>query len=446
MKRLTFLLIFILALFTRIDAQKLISKVAHPKWADAACIYEVNIRQFTKEGTINSFQNHLPRLKKMGVDILWLMPVNPIGAKNRKGSLGSYYSIQDYKAVNPEFGTMQDFKNLVKEIHRSEMFVIIDWVANHSAWDNSLIIEHPDWYTTDASGQMMSPFDWTDVADFNYSKPDLQNYMIEAMKFWLTETGIDGFRCDVAGMVPTEFWNKASAELQLVKPDLFMLAEAEQPDLLEKAFNMDYAWNLHHLMNKVVKGEKKALDIAKYLTSDSIFVDNSFKMNFITNHDENSWNGSEYERLKTAVPTFAALTAIVPGMMLIYSGQESAFDRRLKFFDKDSVSWGTFSQSGFYQKLNELKNTNRALWGGNKSSKVKLLKCNKSENILAFERENETNKVLVIMNLSPEAVKVTFEEQALIDVFTDFFTGKSVQLSAKESFKLKPWEYKIYWK
>ena len=307
-------------------------------WTKNANIYEVNIRQYTEEGTIKAFQKHLPRLKEMGVDILWLMPVFPVGELNRKGSLGSYYAVKDYKDINAEFGNINDFKELVKEAHSLGMYVILDWVANHSAWDNPWATEHPEWYQRDDSGNFVSPFDWTDVIAFDYNNADMRNAMTDALKFWITETDIDGYRCDVAGMVPTDFWDNARDHMEAIKP-VFMLAEDEDnPDLLRKAFDMNYGWKLHHIMNDIAKGKKNANDIWDYMAwNDSVYPTNAYRMYFTSNHDENSWNGTVKERMGDAGEAMAILSYTVPGMGLVYSGQEAGLDKRLRFFEKDTT-------------------------------------------------------------------------------------------------------------
>ncbi|MCD4697158.1 MAG: alpha-amylase, partial [Bacteroidales bacterium] len=310
-----------------------------PEWSKNANIYEVNIRQYTPEGTFKAFESHLPRLKNMGVNILWFMPIHPIGEKNRKGSLGSYYAVKDYKAVNPEFGTLKDFKSLVKTAHDMGFKVILDWVANHTSWDNQWIYDHPEWYSKDSLGQMIAPFDWTDVADLNYDSKPLWDAMIDALKFWVTEADIDGYRCDVAGMVPTEFWERARKELDEIKP-VFMLAEAEQADHHKSAFDMSYAWELHHIFNEIAKGKKTGDDLENYFVkNDSVYPSSAFRMTFITNHDENSWNGTVMERMGKTGLTFAMLSYTLPGMPLIYSGQEVGLNKRLEFFEKDKINW-----------------------------------------------------------------------------------------------------------
>jgi glycosidase len=313
------------------------SFVVHPEWSRNATIYEVNIRQFTLEGTFNAFSEQIPRLKKMGIDILWLMPVAPIGEKNRKGSLGSYYSVRDYKAINPEFGTLDDFKKVVEKAHQEGMKVIIDWVANHTSWDNPWITEHPDWYTKDSLGNMISPYDWTDVVQLDYTKKDVWNGMVDVLKYWIRETDIDGYRCDVAWKVPVEFWDFARTELDKVKP-VFMLAEAEIPQYHTRAFDMTYAWELHHLLNSIAQGKKNVRSLDSLLIrQDTLFPADAYRMLFTSNHDENSHKGTEFERMGEGSICMAVLTATLPGMPLLYSGQESAFNKRLRFYDKDTI-------------------------------------------------------------------------------------------------------------
>ncbi|OQX99076.1 MAG: alpha-amylase, partial [Bacteroidetes bacterium 4572_117] len=276
--------------------------VKHVDWIKTANIYEVNLRQYTKSGTIKEFEKHLPRLKEMDVDILWFMPVQPVGKKNRKGSMGSAYSVQDYIKVNPDFGTMEEFKSLVAKIHEMDMYVLIDWVANHTAWDHPWTQSHPEFYTKDSTGNFMPPkdTDWSDVIDLNYDNNEMRKEMIEALKFWITEADIDGYRCDVAGMVPTDFWDEARKELDSIKP-VFMLAEWESTDMHFKAFDMSYSWDFHHLMNDVAKGEKSVKDIDDYFEKDELsYPANAIRMYFTSNHDENSWNGTVIERMGDA--------------------------------------------------------------------------------------------------------------------------------------------------
>ena len=418
--------------------------LVHPTWSNHSNIYEVNIRQYTPEGTFKAFEQHLDRLHQMGVDILWLMPVSPIGVKNRKGSLGSYYSVKDYTAINPEFGTMDDFKELVKHAHTLGMHLIIDWVANHTAWDNHWITEHPEWYKKDSLGNISSPFDWTDVAALNYENHELWKSMIDKMKFWITTANIDGFRCDVAGMVPTPFWDSARMVLDHVKP-VFMLAEAEKPEQHLHAFDMSYGWAMHHKMAMVAQGKEPASALGKQIQEDlTRFGTNAYRMQFTTNHDENSWNGTEYEKMKEGVKTMAVLTFVIPGMPLIYSGQEAANNKRLKFFEKDSINWSSLPLKLFYQNLIQLKNKNSALWNGDFGGLYKTLSTSNNQQVFAFTRANQSNSVIFIGNMSvkPIKVKINFGKDA--GTYQDWYSKKQIKLENTKEFLLKPWENRVY--
>ncbi|MCF8372838.1 MAG: alpha-glucosidase C-terminal domain-containing protein [Bacteroidales bacterium] len=427
------------------DADSLVAKgPVLPEWAKSASIYEVNIRQYTPEGNFKAFENHLPRLQELGADILWLMPIFPVGEKNRKGTLGSYYAVKDYKDVNPDYGTKEDFKALVIKAHSMGMYVILDWVANHTSWDNSLIDEHPDWYTRDSVGVITTPVeDWSDVADLNYDNPELRNYMSEALAYWVKEFDVDGFRCDVAGMVPLDFWNDTRFRLDSIKP-VFMLAEWEDPALLEKAFNMDYAWDLHHLMNEIAQGKKNVTDLDSFIVHPTKeYPPYAIRMNFITNHDENSWNGTIWERMGDATPAMAVLSATVPGMPLIYSGQEAGLDKRLSFFDKDEIDWKEHEMGILYKTLFKLKKNNQALWNGQFGGPMKRIGTSAGSSIFAFLREKGADKVFVVINLSPTEQKFTFNEKCYCDKYTDVFTGKSFEIVDEIGMSLGPWEYSI---
>jgi glycosidase len=420
------------------------SEVRHADWAKNAVIYEVNIRQFSKEGTFKAFEKDLSRLKEMGIDILWIMPVHPIGIKERKGKLGSYYSVRDYKAINPEFGNMDDFKHLVKATHELGMKLIIDWVPNHTSLDNVLVKNHPEYFLKDSTGKFVSPFDWTDVIRLDYKNPGMRRYMIETMQWWLTETDMDGFRCDVAHMIPTSFWDELRPELDKVKP-VFMLAEADIPEQQNKGFDMSYDWKFHHIMNEIAKGKKKATEIMKhFIWVDSVYPGNSYLMQFTSNHDENSWNGTEYERLGDGVQTFAVLAATIPDMLLIYNGQESAFNRRLKFFEKDSITWGKYPLTSFYKTIIGLKKSNKAIWNGEEGGKLQPVKTNRDSSVFAFVREKENQKVLVILNLSAKEMDIKLNSSVLAGDYVELFTQKSAAFTDKEKLFLKPWEYLVY--
>jgi 1,4-alpha-glucan branching enzyme len=418
--------------------------VNHPVWLKDACLYEVNIRQNTPEGTFNAFVGQLQGLRDMGVDILWLMPINPIGIEGRKGPLGSYYSVMDYYAVNPEFGTMEDFKSLVKKAHEIGLKVIIDWVPNHSSKDNMLTKDHPEYYLKDSLGNLKSPFDWTDVAQFDYDQPALRQYMIDALKFWLKETDIDGFRFDVAHMIPVSFWNTVRPALYEVK-EVFMLAESDQPVLNKEAFDATYDWKLHHIMNQVAKGKMNVTNIDNHFAYvDSIYPPNSILMEFTSNHDENSWNGTEYERLGDAVKTFAVFTYTIPGMPLIYNGQEVCMNKRLKFFEKDTIPWTECGMHCFYSTLNNLKAQHESLFAGNAGGKMIRINGNDDTRVFAFARVKGTDKVTVVLNLSAEPIQYLPANEVVNGRYLEVFTGEQLNLKSGDTISLKAWDYKIY--
>jgi len=418
-----------------------------PAWSIQKSIYEVNLRQYTQQGTFKAFEKHLPRLKEMGVDILWFMPIHPIGQENRKGSMGSYYSVKDYLAVNPELGKLEDFTNLVDKIHDMSMYVILDWVANHTAWDNRLTVDHPDWFTKDSAGYFQPPVpDWSDVIDLNYDHPELRNYMIEALKFWVVMTDIDGFRCDVAEMVPLDFWKRARSELDGIKP-VFMLAEGESPELHNHGFDMTYNWKLFHLMNDVASGKATALDLRSHVERETeIYPDGSYRMVFTTNHDENAWNGTVFERLGDGVETFAVLAATVGGMPLIYSGQEAGLNKRLAFFEKDPIPWRKHELTDLYTTLLHLKKENRALWNGSHGGCTVPVATTHEEAVFAFVREKKDDKVFVVLNLTGDNLSIIIEGAECVGNYREIFTNERSSISQGVALRLKPWEYFVFTK
>ena len=416
------------------------------EWAKNASIYEVNVRQFSPEGTFKGLEKQLPRLKAMGIDILWLMPINPIGEKNRKGSLGSYYAVKDYKAVNPEFGNKSDFDQLVKAAHSLGLKIIIDWVANHTSPDNVWVDQgHKDWYTLDSTGNLQPTIgtDWWDVADLNYDNKEMRKAMIESMQYWVKTSDIDGFRCDVADWVPVDFWNDARVALDAIKP-VFMLAEAENPEHHKIAFDMSYGWEFHHIMNEIAKGKKDVDSIRKYIETRAKFPANAYRMNFTSNHDENSWNGTEMERMGEARFAMAVLAATFEGMNLIYNGQETSLDRRLLFFEKDSINWDKMNLVDFYTKINTLKDKNQALWNGSHGGNLTILSPESEKNVLVFTREKNGQKVLVVLNLSNENKSITIANSSLKGKYTNLFTGKKKSIANSLTEDLKPWGYSVY--
>lgn len=411
------------------------------EWSKNAVIYEVNVRQYTEAGTFKAFEAELPRLKELGVDILWFMPVHPIGLENRKGGLGSYYSIQDYTAVNPEFGTMDDMKSLIAKTHELGMYIILDWVANHSAWDHAWVAEHPEYYAKDSTGAMISPFDWTDVVAFNYDNAGMREAMKNDMVFWVQDMDIDGFRCDVAGEVPTDFWVDVRHALDKVKP-VFMLAEAEKAELVEEAFDMDYGWHQHHLMNEIAKGNIDANEMNTYFdTLDVKYPDRSFKLYFTTNHDENSWNGTVEERLGDAADALSVLSFTVGDMPLIYNGQESALNKRLLFFEKDLIDWEGYSKTDFFKQLTSLKHNQKALWSGMYGERFVRLASSADKQIFAFDRGN----VRVLLNLSAE--DMTFNlENASCEAYENYMQNGFSKDAEAKTITLEKWGYAVFLK
>lgn len=418
-----------------------------PDWSKNATIYEVNVRQYTNEGTFRAFQEHLPRLEEMGIDILWFMPIHPIGVENRKGGLGSYYSVKDYKGINPEFGTMDEFVALVEDAHSRGMKVIIDWVANHTAWDAVWIQEgHMDWYTLDSLGGLQPPIgtDWSDVVDLNFENEDMRLAMIDAMSFWLKEADIDGFRCDVAEWVPDDFWNQARPALDAVKP-VFMLAEAEHVEHHEKAFDMSYAWEWHFVMNEFAQGTKDATDVLKYLEKEQRFPTSAYRLNMTSNHDENTWKGTVKERLGDGIQTTAVLSATLFGMPLVYSGQEASLDHRLEFFEKDSIDWTEKPLQGFYTRLMELNHNNRALWNGDHGASPEIISSMNDPRVIAYSREKDGDKVVVLLNMSDTERSVSLDISPTIEGFyEELFTGEEVELREGYTETMGPWYYKVY--
>lgn len=422
-------------------------KIKHPEWARKAVMYQINTRAFTREGTFKAAEKHLPRLKELGVDILWLMPIHEIGVKNRKGTLGSPYSVKDYYSVNPEFGTMDDFKHFVNEAHKQGFYVILDWVANHTAWDNPLVSQHPEWYEKDWKGDFRPTpwWDWSDIINLNYSQPGLRKYMTDAMKFWVREADIDGYRCDVAGFVPVDFWNNARRELDAVKP-VFMLAEWESRDLHEYAFDMTYAWSWYEKMEQVAQGKAKDLGglFVYYSWNESSFPKDAIRMVGVSNHDKNAWEGTEFELFGKGLQAAMVLSVVGEGMPMIYNGQEAGNTKRLKFFEKDEILWREHPNGALYKKLFALKKSNSTLlnWGHNAT--MTLVPNSVSDKVFSFVRRNERDKIFVVMNFSNIPQTVAFKETLYHGDYTEYLTGAKSKMDEKTKLVLKPWSYHVF--
>lgn len=426
---------------TKTEEMKEYEMLPAPEWTANATMYEVNIRQYTEEGTFRAFQEHLPRLQKMGVKILWFMPIYPISAKKRLGTLGSYYSIADYLEVNPEFGTKEDFKELVEKCHEMGFQVMLDWVANHTGWDHPWIEEHPDWYTQNANGEIIYPETWQDVADLNYNNEDMQNEMKNAMLYWVKEFDVDGFRCDYAGGVPVEFWEDVKKSLDEIKP-VFMLAEDDRNmELLNNAFHANYGWSLYGDLNSIAGGSNKSYNLKNYFRYKlNSYPEGTYPLHFIDNHDENSWNGTVDERMGDAQQAMLALIFTVPGMPLLYSGQEVNLNHRLEFFEKDQIIWEDFVNEELITKLVHFRLEHPALWSGEAGGVFEFLEVSDSK-VMAYRRLKDKDQVIVVLNLSSKDITVQltmdqdFEGQ-------DFITSNTIMLHEGDNdLSLKPWDY-----
>ena len=458
----------------------------HPDWTYNSVLYEVNIRQFSPEGTFAGVEAQLPRLKDLGVDILWLMPMYEIGTEGRKGTLGSYYAISDYKKVNPEFGTMEDFEHLLAAAHKLGFKVILDWVANQTAPDNVWMYEKPaNFYERDSLGNAVWEYDWTDTRSLNYENEEVWRAQDDAMRFWL-EKGVDGFRCDAAGEVPAEFWKGILPQMNKDYPNIYLLAEAERDNLADasETFDANYAWELHHLLNSMAQGRKTVADLKDYVARDAArFPKEAFRLTFTSNHDENSWSGTEFEREGAAANACAVLCFTLPGSQpLIYTGQEIGLSRRLEFFEKDPITdWSANEYTAFWKKLVDLKHGNPALAAGEKGGPIEYIDA--PDGVIAFRRQVKGNTVVVAANFGvtpdfstslemteeaeeKESVEATDNRPAgetggtpflnlkadpvtvtvnLDGTYTEIFTGETFK-KGMHDFVLKPGDYLVFTK
>ena len=421
----------------------------HPDWSYNAVIYEMNVRQYTPEGTFAAAAEELSRLQKLGVDVIWLMPIYPIGVDQRKGTLGSYYAISDYCAVNPEFGTMADFEDFLARAHDAGFKVILDWVANHTSPDAVWESGKPsDWYVRDSLGNTVTQYDWTDIAELNYDNKDMREEMRRSLRFWL-DKGVDGFRCDMACEVPLDFWRETLPELRKEYPGTYYLAEGENPELHRDAFDASYAWELHHLLNDIAKGGKSAADLKAYIGKDATACPpEAFRLMFTSNHDENSWAGTEFERMGDAADVMALLTFLLPsGQPLIYTGQEIGYDHRFEFFEKDPVpAWEWNERSDFYRSLVDMRHAHPALAAGEKGGAIEYLDTDAAD-VLVFSRsvsaaeslDGEADEVIAAVNLGPEDADISlpFDGEA-----AEYFSGKTY--SGGEAVSLPAWSWLVF--
>ncbi len=421
----------------------------NPAWSYSAVLYEMNVRQLTPEGTLRAAAERLPFLRSIGIDAVWLMPIYPIGKEQRKGTLGSYYSIRDYCAVNEEFGTEEEFRHFVAVAHSLGMKVLLDWVANHTSRDARWITERAtDWYERDERGNAKVPWDWTDTAKLNYANHEVWRGEIEAMCYWVETFGIDGFRCDMAMLVPIEFWQEASEALHAMKRDIFMLAEAEEDNLFDRAFNMSYQWNIHHIMCDIAKGARRVWDMRNAIHSERArYPREALRMSFTSNHDENSWSGSEQSRFGAALEVMTAMTFLMPSTMpLIYTGQEVGYDHSFAFFDRDPLPVDLYKENhttDLYRRLCALKHGERALDGGERGGEMIEIENNAKDCMMTFVREVEGSRVVAIMNLSPYTIHADFYTGVYAGEYRDALSGERVVLDSHVEQDIAPWNYRI---
>jgi len=406
-----------------------------PSFLPLSQVYEVNLRQYTPEGSIQAFRKHLPRLQELGVDTCWFMPVHPIGIKNRKGSLGSYYCVRDYRDVNPEFGTLSDFKEMVEDMHARGMKLVIDWVGNHAAWDNVWVDQHPEYFLTGTGGRFLSPYDWDDVIQFNHRNKGQQEAMLQAMVFWVREMDIDGFRADFAHLVPNEFWAGARKKLEEIKPELIWLAEAEGDDIYQ-TFDINYGWAWMHFTERFIK---EALPVAAFRD----FIRSEFaeagplryQLLFTCTHDENSNKGTEYERYGIYAQALAVCMYALPlSIPLIYGGQEIPNHKRLPFFDKDFMEWPERpALTGFYKALIRFRKQSFA--GGEISFPEA------PDGLLVFCRRHHTKEEIFAANFGRSTISTAISVPGSSGQYRDLFANNHVDLKEKKDIELPPGGY-----
>ena len=463
MRNITILLITILIASCQSIKEEARSPLSRPEVNDTltpiskqniahSVLYEANIRQYSSEGTFNAFTKDLPVLKEMGVKVIWLMPINPISSTKSKGPLGSYYAVSDYTKVNPEFGTLKDFKFLVKKAHSLGMYIILDWVPGHTGWDHVWMEDNSDFYLKNKKGEIIDPIDfrtgksfgWTDVADLNYDNLEMQEALSQAMLYWVKEINIDGYRIDQAYAVPQAFYDKTFEALREIKP-IFLLAETDiyHPGglgLISK-FDASYDWPGHSLSKDVAKGVKSANDFARHIDFTlKRYGKENILVNFVSNHDENSWNGTIKESYGPASHVFTALNYTTPGMPLIYSGQEYDLNKRLRFFEKDSFPKNTGKTMELLLQLGALKNNHKALASGKNGGSYKRLLNTKNKQVFSFERGKEGDTLVVIANLSKDYAQFTMPLEGMYRRYEDY---KPKRLSASYQYDMKPWEFWI---
>ncbi len=381
------------------ESGELQARVSRP-WVRDGVIYEIFPRAFSSQGNFNGITARLDDLKSLGVTILWLMPIHPIGQEKKKGTIGSPYAVRDYYGINPDYGTKEDFKRLVTEAHRRGMKLIIDIVANHTSWD-SVLMKHPEFYVHDATGRITYPHDWSDVAKLNYDNPELRRYMTDMLKYWIREFDLDGFRCDVAEEVPTDFWENARGELETLRPDIVMLAEGHKAELLRKAFDLDYSWPLHSALTNVSQGRARASELRdEWIKEFKEWPRGALHMRFSDNHDERRAIARFGEPAALAA---SALMFTLDGVPLLYNGMEvgdTTESGAPALFEKLPVFWPIAERRPefprFYKQMIALRKSSNALRRGS----LEWLRASDESRVLSFIRRSTDEEVLVAINLS----------------------------------------------
>lgn len=415
----------------------------HPKWSYSTNIYEVNLRQYTLEGTFEAFSRSLPRLKDMGVKTLWFMPITPISKKDRLGELGSYYAVQNYTDTNPEFGTLEDFKKLVTKAHDMGFKIILDFVADHTGNDHAWITEHPEFYNYEENNELLHPHGWSDVSKLNFDVPELREYVIDAMKFWVKEYDIDGYRCDMAHLVPLDFWEQAKKKLSKYKDNLFWFGECEVP-AYHQVFDATYTWRWMHASEEFYHNRMNLQSLITVLyKSVTEFPCSAFRTYFTSNHDENSWNGTEFEKYGDAAQLFAVFSATWNGIPMIYSGQELPNKKRLRFFEKDVIEWqDKFELHDFYKTLLTLHSTNKSLRAGDPEVLTQIISHPDDHQVFSYLRKHETDEVLVILNCCSEGMN--FQVKNVKGVFRNVFGGDDINFDSNGNVYINAWGYLVF--
>ena len=417
-----------------------------PDWSKDAVIYQVNTRQFSQSGTFDGVIEKLAHIVGLGARILWLMPIHPIGEKHRKGELGSPYAVKDYFAINPEFGDESSLRRLIDEAHALGLKVILDWVPNHSAWDNHLVTQHPEWYARDYKGDFRpSPWwDWSDIIEFDYDQPGLREYMIMAMAYWVEEFDIDGYRCDVAGYVPNDFWRQLRSALENIKP-VFLLAEWEDRDLHRDGFNMTYAWSWNEAMHDIAHQKAPVDRLRKYYSwNERAWPRSAYRMTFVSNHDKNAWDGTQQEQFGECLEAAIVLSVLGEGMPLIHNGQEAGESKRLAFFERDPIDWQVHPIGDLYRKLIHLKKRVPALWNGEYGARMIQVPNSQPDQVLSFVRRQDDVKVFVVLNLSADTADVDFHENLYRDEYIDLFEASCTRIPRTDNLSLPPWAYRVF--